>query len=152
MNTVNDEAGSHPGEMSPAAPSDRAVRIRRLLRYTGVNLASLALDYAIFLPLTHATDLPVTASIVAYIFALAFNYYLSRRFVFGDDGRHKGERRLVTQFAATGLLGLVLTAAVTGLGVHGLELSPALSKTIAVLICFVVLYVVRSRFVFTPVA
>jgi putative flippase GtrA len=147
---VNDDAGLHQGDAPPSAgSSDRACRLRRLLRYTGVNLATLGLDYAIFLPLTHATGLPVTASIVAYIVALTANYHLSRLFVFGEDGQHKGARRLLVQFFASGMLGLVLTAAVTGLGVHGLGWSPFLSKTIAVLICFVVLYVVRSRLIFT---
>ena len=153
MNRVNDDAGLHQGDAVPAAGfSDRAYRLRRLLRYTGVNLATLGLDYAIFLPLTHATGLPVTASIVAYIVALTANYHLSRLFVFGEDGQHKGARRLLVQFFASGMLGLVLTAAVTGLGVHGLGWSPFLSKTIAVLICFVVLYVVRSRLIFTRAA
>ncbi|WP_439541225.1 GtrA family protein [Hyphomicrobium sp.] len=135
----------------PPSKPDRSARLRRLLRYTGVNLTSLTLDYAIFLPLTHATDLPVLSSIVAYIAALALNYRLSRLYVFGDDGGHKGEKRLFAQFMATGLLGLVLTAAVTGLGIYWLALKPAIAKTIAVLICFVVLYIVRSRLVFTPV-
>jgi putative flippase GtrA len=158
VNTVNDDAAVHRSGLDRpavavdgAAPPARLGRVRRLLRYTGVNLATLALDYAIFIPLTRATDLPVTASIVAYVVALAANYQLSRLFVFGSDGSHKGERRLFLQFFATGLLGLVLTAAVTGLGVHVLGKSPVLSKTIAVLICFVVLYIIRSRLVFTRV-
>ncbi len=151
MNTVNDDAALHQEglDLRAAARADRIHRLRRLLRYTGVNLATLALDYAIFVPLTRTTGLPVTASIVAYVVALAVNYQLSRLFVFGEDGSHKGERRLFMQFFATGLLGLVLTAAVTGLGVHVLGKSPVLSKTIAVLICFVVLYIIRSRLVFT---
>jgi putative flippase GtrA len=91
-------------------------RVRRLLRYTGVNLVTVTLDYAIFLSLTHLS--------------------------------HKSANRLMAEFLATGILGLVLTAGITGLSVHYLHLSPILSKTIAVLICFVALYVVRSRLVF----
>jgi putative flippase GtrA len=72
-------------------------------------------------------------------------------FVFGDDGSHKGEHKLFIQFFGTGIVGLILTAAVTGFGVHVLGKSPALSKTVAVLICFVVLYVLRSRLVFTRI-
>jgi putative flippase GtrA len=151
VSTVNNDAALDEGGTGPAAalPSGRFYRIRRFLRYTGVNLATLGLDYAIFLPLTHATGLPVTASIVAYCAALVANYQLSRWFVFGDDGSHKGERKLFIQFFGTGIVGLILTAAVTGLGVHVLGKSPALSKTVAVLICFVVLYILRSRLVFT---
>lgn len=151
MNTVNDDAALEQGGDAAIAsvPPGKFYRIRRFLRYTGVNLATLGLDYAIFLPLTHATGHPVTASIVAYCAALVANYQLSRWFVFGNDGSHKGERKLFIQFFGTGIVGLILTAAVTGLGVHVLGKSAFLSKTIAVLICFVVLYVLRSRLVFT---
>jgi putative flippase GtrA len=130
---------------------DRLSRIRRLLRYTGVNLASVSVDYGIFLALTHAYDIPVIASIIAYGVALILNYDLSKRFVFGSGGSHKSEKRLFTEFMATGLLGLVLTAVATAIGVHGFGFSPMLAKTIAVLICFVTLYIIRSRLVFTRV-
>ena len=67
---TGDAVGDHePSE--PDARSGRRARIRRLLRYTGVNLVSLGLDYGIFLPLTDATDLPVLSSMVAYVVALA---------------------------------------------------------------------------------
>jgi putative flippase GtrA len=136
----------------PAVQSDFPARVRRLLRYTGVNLVSLGLDYGIFLPLTDATDLPVLSSVVGYVVALVLNYHLSRRYVFGSDGSQKGEKRLFAQFLATAVLGVVLTATVTGLGVYWLGHTPAIAKTIAVLICFVVLYIVRSRLVFTRAA
>jgi putative flippase GtrA len=145
---TGDAVGDHePSE--PDARSGRRARIRRLLRYTGVNLVSLGLDYGIFLPLTDATDLPVLSSMVAYVVALALNYRLSRRYVFGSDGSHKGEKRLFAQFMATAVLGVVLTATVTGVAIYWFEHTPAIAKTIAVLICFVVLYIVRSRLVFT---
>jgi putative flippase GtrA len=122
------------------------------LRYTGVSLVSLAIDYGVFFALLSALALPVVASIAGYAVAFATNYKLSRRFVFGSDGAHKGERRLFGEFMASGLLGIVLTAIVTALGVYALGLEPAIAKTAAVLICFVTLYVVRSRLVFTPIA
>lgn len=125
-------------------------RVRRFLRYTGVNLVTVTVDYAIFLGITHHYDTPTRASIVAYLVALVLNYWLSKRFVFGTDGSHKSEHRLFIEFVVTGLLGLVLTAVVTGIGVHALAWSPAKAKTVAVLICFVVLYAIRSRLVFTP--
>ncbi len=144
------DAAPAPAQDAPAA-SARSLRLRRLLRYTGVNLVSVSLDYAIFLSLTHVYDIPITASIIAYAIALTLNYDMSKRFVFGSDGSHKSEKRLFTEFLVTGLLGLVLTAVVTGIGIHAFGFSPALSKTIAVLICFVVLYIIRSRLVFTRI-
>lgn len=134
--------------MDATSTQDFPYRVRRLMRYTAVNLVSLVVDYAIFLSLTAAFALPVLASMVGYGMAFTLNYHLSRQFVFGNDGMHKGSRRLLAQFMATGVLGVALTAAVTGLGVYGLGYSPAIAKTAAVLICFVTLYVIRSRLVF----
>jgi putative flippase GtrA len=123
-------------------------RVRRLLRYTGVNLVTVTLDYAIFLSVTHYFATPTIASIVGYGCALAINYELSRRYVFLAHLSDKSARRLMAEFLATGIFGLVLTATITGLSVHFLHLSPLLSKTIAVLVCFVALYVIRTRLVF----
>ena len=134
----------------PSGTGGSLSRVRRFLRYTGVNLITVTLDYAVFLGITHAYDTPTRASIVAYMVALLLNYWLTKKFVFGTDGSHKSEHRLFIEFVITGLLGLVITAAVTGLGVHYVQWSPAKAKTIAVLICFVVLYAIRSRLVFTP--
>lgn len=130
-------------------PLDRRARVRRLIRYGAVNIASLGIDYAIFIPLTALLAMPVLASVVAYGVAFAVNYVLSRRFVFHGEGAHKSERRLFTEFMATGMLGVALTAGVTGGAIHLLGATPVAAKTAAVLFCFVVLYLVRSRLVFT---
>lgn len=128
---------------------ERAYRVRRLLRYTGVNVASVAVDYAIFLSLMTLMDMPVLASTIGHALAFSLNYILSRKLVFGADGEHKGERRLFTEFMATGLLGLVLTAVVTAGGIYMLDLTPLVAKTMAMLVTFVTLYIIRSRLVFT---
>lgn len=141
--------GSASRPDGPVPESGRARRIRRLLRYTGVNLVSLLIDYGIFLLIISSLGVPVTASAVSFAVAFAVNYRLSRRFVFGTDGAHKGETRLFAEFMATGLLGIVLTAVVTAAGIHGAGASPVVSKTAAMLICFVTLYLIRSRMVFT---
>lgn len=146
-------ADAHATGGFPCRPqaASRAYRIRRLVRYTAVNLASLAVDYAVFFFVIFALAAPVLASVAGYAVAFSLNYKLSRLFVFGSDGSHKTEKRLFSEFMATGLLGILLTAAVTGAGVHLVGLSPTIAKTAAVLICFLVLYVVRSRLVFTRI-
>lgn len=136
--------GGPPG----GAPS-RADRVRRLLRYTGVNVVSLVVDYAVFLALLRALGLPVVASVIGYAVAFSLNYKLSRLLVFVGRSAVKSEKRLFTEFMATGLLGIVLTATVTAAGVHLLGLAPTIAKAAAMLICFVTLYLVRSRLVFT---
>ena len=140
-------------EALPArGPRTRAERIRRLIRYTGVNLASLAVDYGIFFAVMTIAALPVLASVAGYAVAFSFNYKLSRLFVFVGDGAHKSDKRLFTEFMATGVLGIALTAAVTAAGVHLASLAPVLAKTAAMLVCFITLYFVRSRLVFTRLA
>jgi putative flippase GtrA len=124
-------------------------KVRRFLRYIGVNLASTVVDYAIFLTLSHAFGLPTVQSVIAYSVAIVVNYWLSKKFVFLHDMSHKSEHRQFMEFFGTGMLGLVLTAAVIWLTVDEMNLPPVDGKTISVLLCFVVLYFVRSRVVFT---
>ena len=58
-------AGADPS-IGAGGGTTRADRVRRLVRYTGVNLASLAVDYAVFFSLTHALAMPVVASMAGY--------------------------------------------------------------------------------------
>ena len=147
----NVDATSAPGRPAPDGDA-RAARLRRLLRYTGVNLVSLVVDYTVFLALMAVLGLPVTASVAGYAVAFALNYKLSRLLVFVGRSATKSERRLFTEFMATGLLGIALTATVTAAGVHILGLAPTIAKAAAMLICFVTLYLVRSRLVFARLA
>lgn len=127
-------------------------KINRILRYTGVNLCSMCIDYGIFLPLTYEFGHPVVAAVIAYSIALGVNFVLTMKHVFPESHGHKSELRLMTEFGATGVLGLVLTALVTGITILDLHMTPLEGKTIAVLLVFVVLYYVRSRLVFTAPA
>jgi putative flippase GtrA len=124
-------------------------KVLRLVRYAGVNLASTFVDYAFFLTLTHLFGMPIMQSIIAYSVAVLVNFTLTRSYVFVGDMLQKSEYRVFVEFVGTGLIGLVLTAAVAWLAIHVLGLSPIDAKTISVLICFVVLYFVRSRVVFS---
>jgi putative flippase GtrA len=92
--------------------------------------------------------MPILESIIAYSVAVLVNYTLTKNFVFLGDMSHKSEHRLFMEFVGTGLLGLVITAAVIWFTIHVLALTPLAAKTISMLICFVVLYFVRSRLVF----
>lgn len=148
--TPRDGGSDDEGPGGEAVPlDDRAYRLRRLVRYTGVNIASVAVDYTIFLSLMHLMGMPVLASTIGHAVAFSLNYVLSRKLVFGSAGAHKGEQRLFAEFMATGLLGLALTASVTAAGIYLLDVMPIVAKTIAMLITFVTLYIIRSRLVFT---
>ena len=126
----------------------KSPKIDRLVRYTGVNLASTVVDYTFFLPLTHIFGMPILQSAIAYLVAILINFTLTKNFVFLGDMSHKSEHRLFMEFVGTGMLGLVLTAAVIWFAIHVMALTPFVAKTISILICFVVLYFVRSRLVF----
>lgn len=134
----------------PLGRQSFSYRLRRLLRYIGVNMASVALDYAIFLSLLPVLGMPVLASTIGHAAAFSLNYVLSRSLVFFDDGAHKGQRRLFAEFMATGVFGIALTASVTAAGLYVLALSPIVAKTMAMLLTFVTLYIIRSRLVFAP--
>ena len=91
----------------PAKPADGQSslfhRVRRILRYTGVNLVTVTIDYAIFLSITHYFGAPTIASIIGYGCALAINYDLSRRYVFLAHLSDKSAHRLMAEFLATGV-------------------------------------------------
>ncbi len=124
-------------------------KVRHALLYTGVNLSATIVDYTIFLTLTHFFGLPILQSAIAYSIATVMNFLLTRNFVFRHDMSHKSEHRLFMEYVAVAILGLIITAVVIWITVHEMKLPPIEGKTISVLICFVSLYYVRSRIVFS---
>jgi putative flippase GtrA len=123
-------------------------KVEHLLRYVGANLVSTVVDYTVLLTLTQIFGMPVLQSAFAYTAAIIVNYGLMKKFVFVRDMSHKSEHRLFMEFVGTGFIGLILTAAVVWLSVHVMKLPAVEGKTIAVLLCFVVLYFVRRHVVF----
>jgi putative flippase GtrA len=123
-------------------------KVQRLVRYTGVNVASTVVDYTIFLTFTHLFGAPILQSVIAYSVAILVNYALTKNYVFLGDMSHKSEQRLFVEFVGTGMLGLILTATVIWFAIHVMASTPIVAKTISMLICFVTLYFVRSRLVF----
>lgn len=120
-----------------------------LLRYTGTNVISTIVDYTLLLSLTHLFGMPVLQSTFAYSAGVIVNYWLTKRYVFIVDTSHKSQHRLFMEFVATGFIGLLITAAVVWLSVNVLKVSAVEGKTVALLLCFVVLYFVRRHIVFT---
>lgn len=123
-------------------------KIEHLLRYTGTNVISTIVDYTLLLTLTHFFGMPALQSAFAYSAAVVVNYGLMKKYVFVGDMSHKSEHRMFVEFVGTGFIGLLLTAAVVWLTVHVMKLPAIEGKTVALLLCFVVLYFVRRHVVF----
>jgi putative flippase GtrA len=92
--------------------------------------------------------MPALQSAFAYSAAVVVNYGLMKKYVFVGDMSHKSEHRMFVEFVGTGFIGLLLTAAVVWLTVHVMKLPAVEGKTVALLLCFVVLYFVRRHVVF----
>lgn len=88
------------------------------------------------------------AAFAGYSVGAIVHYGLSRRMVFRPGWLHDAWLAEFVGFVATGLCGLATTVAVVYVGTHLLGLSPAFSKTLAVVASFVVVYVMRAGFVF----
>jgi putative flippase GtrA len=123
-------------------------KVREAILYTGVNLSATVVDYATFLTLTHLFGCAILQSAISYSIAMILCYVLTRTFVFRHNLSPKSEHRRFLEFVGSSAAGLLITAAVIWVTVHEMNVSPVEGKTIAVLLCFVSLYYVRTRIVF----
>lgn len=118
------------------------------LRYAGVSVAALAADTSIYMALAVVGMMPALAGGIGYLAGLALHYVLSVRFVFDAKSSGKSQRRLMAEFAASGLAGLALTAVIIAFAtsVVSMQLLPA--KVVAVVASFAAVYFVRRAVVF----
>jgi putative flippase GtrA len=123
-------------------------KLRRFAVYTCVNIAASAVDFTSFLVLTHLFGAPTLQSIAAYSSSILVNYKLQRRFVFVGNISGKSEYRVFMEFVGTGMFGLASTALVIWFTIGIMGLSTVVAKTLAMVVCFFVLYVARNHFVF----
>ncbi len=123
----------------------------QLVAYGVVSVASLCVDMAVYLSLAATALTPVEAGIAGYLLGMLTHYALSTRLVFAQRGAHKSERRLLAEFALSGLAGVVLTSGVIFVGTGVLGLPALVAKLAAILVSFGAVYMLRSRVVFAPV-
>ena len=121
--------------------------VRESIGYLLASVIALACDVAVLAMLVRLHADNVSAAAIGYGAGLAVHYLLATRFVF----RHRRYRdvRLVETglYAVTGVVGLVLSAAIVWLGdVAGMGLP--VSKAIAVVASFVTIYVLRRWLLF----
>lgn len=127
-----------------------AALVLQVGRYGLVSVAALVCDVAVFLALTTAGLLPAVAGIAGYGLGLLVHFALSTRFVFATDVVAKSKLRLLGEFAASGGIGLVLTGAIIAGMTERLQAAPVLAKLTAVIVSFVVVFVLRRSVVFAP--
>jgi putative flippase GtrA len=152
--------GERPPQQSAAtAPSATvsatAAPVARLLdlggpfgRYVLVSAVALAADAGLYLNLAGKLMSATLASILGYALGLIVHYWLSSAFVFPD---RTGERRhpvTFAAFAATGGLGLGLTALIVYFFTAAFGASPLAAKAVAVPAVFLAIFVLRRAFVF----
>jgi putative flippase GtrA len=126
-------------------------RLTEFIRYGGASAISLAFDTSVFMAILYLDLMtPAFAGAAAYTSGLLLSYAISVRYIFNASKTGKSNRRLITEYVASGLLGVALTFALIGMLTSIFALPPLLAKLITVAIVFVTIYIVRSASVFAP--
>jgi putative flippase GtrA len=126
----------------------RLAVLPQLSRYAIVSAMALALDFAVFLSLNAAFGHPTLAGVIGYGCGIVLHYFLSRHFVFNAMRSKKSAHRLFTEFVASGLIGLAVTAGVIALATTLLGWPAIVAKIAAVGASFVGVFLVRRTVVF----
>jgi putative flippase GtrA len=126
----------------------RLAVVPQLSRYAIVSGLALALDFAVFLSFNAAFGLPTLAGVVGYSCGIVLHYFLSRHFVFSAVRSKKSSHRLFSEFVASGLIGLAVTAGVIALATTMLGWAPIAAKIVAVGASFLGVFLIRRTIVF----
>jgi putative flippase GtrA len=131
-----------------ATPLLRHAMLMQLLRYVLVSGVALTLDFAVFLGLNGAIGHPTLSGVAGYAVGIVVHYFLSCRFVFDAARSQKAAHRVFAEFVASGIVGLVVTAAVIALATSGLGVTPIAAKILAAGASFVGVFLIRRTIVF----
>ncbi|HLO20729.1 MAG TPA: GtrA family protein [Sphingomicrobium sp.] len=118
-------------------------------RYIGASVASLGVDFAIFMAMLSLGITPALAAACGYIAGIVCHWVISSRMVFVGQVAAVGAARRQQQalFLLSALVGLAITTGIVGLGSH-YGLDPRIAKGIAIIASFQATYVLRKRVVF----
>ena len=119
----------------------------QFLRYGLVSVVALGADLVVFFVLTGAGASATLAGATGYGIGLIFHFVLSVVLVF-DTTRTKSRKRLFGEFAASGLIGLLMTTAIIWLLVERLHTSALSAKITAILLTFIGVFLLRRQVVF----
>ncbi len=118
-------------------------------RYIGASVASLAVDFAIFMAALALGLPPALAAATGYMAGIACHWLISSRFVFAAQvaADASGRRNQQGLFILSALVGLAITTGIVGLGSR-FGLDPRLAKGIAIVVSFQATYLLRKKVVF----
>jgi putative flippase GtrA len=126
----------------------RHAMLPQLLRYALVSGCALALDFSVFLALNGLIGHPTLSGVCGYAAGIVLHYFLSRRFVFDVRRSPKAAHRLFVEFVASGVVGLLATAAVIALATGMFGATPILAKLLAAGASFIGVFLIRRTVVF----
>jgi putative flippase GtrA len=130
-----------------ALRSSRAV-MPQLSRYALVSALALAVDFTVFLVLNGMLGYPTLSGVAGYACGIIVHYQFSRRFVFDAARCEKSSHRLFSEFVASGLLGLAITAGIIAFATSALGLAPIAAKVLAAGASFIGVFLIRRTVVF----
>lgn len=136
------EKGNKTSHFKPL--TDSAIIYKKFLKFSGVGIASAALDYGLFALIYGFTGEILLAIALARLASGTFNFSMNRQWVFGKGGSLK---RDATQYT---LLAGVLVLLNYGLtkGLMWLTISPFIGKPAAEVIVFLLSYRLQKKLVF----
>ena len=125
------------------------LRDTRFVRYILASVGALAVDVGVFLALLSFGAMAAAASAVGYTFGILAHWLMSSRAVFQDKVAAGGMARAQQKalFVISALIGLALTTAIVGMGDWS-GIDPRLAKGAAIIVSFLVTWLIRSRIVF----
>lgn len=136
------ERGNQSSHFKPL--TDSAIIYKKFLKFSGVGIASAALDYGLFALIYGFTGEILLAIALARLASGIFNFSMNRQWVFGKGG---SLRRDATHYT---LLAAVLVLLNYGLtkGLMWLTISPFIGKPAAEVIVFLLSYRLQKKLVF----
>lgn len=118
-------------------------------RYIGASVASLGVDFAIFMTALSLGVPPALAAATGYVAGIVCHWLISSRFVFNAQLASDAAARRSQQglFVLSALVGLGITTAIVGLGSR-FGLDPRIAKGVAIVVSFQATYLLRKKVVF----
>jgi len=120
---------------------------RKIVRFAMIGVGNTLVDFGVFTVAYKVVGLPIVASnVVAWMVAVSFSYVLNTHITFHVESGRLLRYRAFLAFAASGILGMVMTTTVLVLLSHHIHVLPA--KAISIVVGFAVNFTMSNLVVF----